>query len=666
MIELKCKVGRIMKLNEKRIVNDIRMLSLDMINEAGSGHPGIALSSAPILYTLFAYHLKYDLERKSWCNRDRFIMSPGHGSALLYATLFYLLDEYNLEELKNYRKITSQCSGHPEYNLNNRIEVTTGPLGQGFATSVGMAIAEKYLESTFNRKKNTIFNYNIYTLVSDGDLMEGISYEAASLAGNLGLDNLIVLYDSNDVTADGPLDKAMYEDIPARFTSMNWEVIKVKNGDNVGEISNAIDKAKKSKKPVLIEIKTVLGKYSKYEGTNRIHSNLEKEDLEEIRIKLKSGPAFTYSESDRNAIQKFIKDGTEDYYREWYSEYEMYLANSTDTEKDKINLIIENEKISLDIDAVIDASKIFEDKTMRDINYQIMNVIGTFIPNFIGGSADLFCSTKTYLKGKGEFSIEDYSGRNINFGIRENLMGAIMNGLALTNIRSYGSTFLSFSDYMKPSIRMSAMMELPVTYIFTHDSIRVGEDGPTHEPIEQLGALRSIPNLSVYRPADYKELIGAWTTILREGTPSALILPRGHNNTMKYTNPKKVSRGAYIISEVKTRLDLIIIATGSEVELAINIKEELLKNYIEARVVSMPNMNLFLKQDKDYQEQVFPTGYRKMVIELSNDPNWYRFITSEEDFIEVQTYGKSGSEKEVLNFFELDMTDLVIKIKNNL
>lgn len=295
-----------------------------------------------------------------------------------------------------------------------------------------------------------------------------------------------------------------------------------------------------------------------------------------------------------------------------------------------------------------------------------MNVISTFIPNFMGGSADLFCSTKTYLKGKNEFSVDDYSGRNINFGVRENLMGAVLNGLALTNIRSYGSTFLAFSDYMKPSIRMSAMMNLPVTYIFTHDSVRVGEDGPTHEPVEQLGALRSIPNLSVYRPADYKELMGSWTNILREGKPSALILPRGHNNTMKYTNPNKVARGGYVISEVRTRLDLVIIATGSEVELAVNIKEELLKNYIEARVVSMPNMNLFLKQDKEYQEQVLPTGYRRMVIELSNDANWYRFISSDEDFVNIPTFGKSGSEKEVLNFFELDMTDLVIKIKNNL
>ena len=655
-----------MKLNEKKIINEIRMLSLDMINEAGSGHPGIALDFAPALYTLLTYHLKFDLERKTWCNRDRLVLSAGHGSALLYSALYYLLDEYSIEELKNFRKIGSNTPGHPEYNLNNRIEVTSGPLGEGFATSVGMAIGEKYLESTFNRKKNNVFDYNIYTIVSDGDLMEGISYEAASLAGNLGLDNLIVLYDSNEVTIDGNIDKSSIESVAERFKAMDWEVITVKNSESVGEISSAIEKAKKSKKPVLIEIETTIGIYSKYEGTNKIHSNLEKEDLEEIREELKCNKPFVIDENVRNNALEFIKDGTSDYYRDWYSEYEMFVANATDSEKDALDLVIEKDKIVLDIEAVIDSSKIFEDKSMRDINYQIMNVIGSFVPTMIGGSADLLTSTKTFLKGKKEFNIDDYSGRNIYFGVRENAMAAVLNGLALTNLRPFGSTFLAFSDYMKPSIRMSAMMNLPVTYIFTHDSIRVGEDGATHEPVEQLGALRSIPNFTVYRPCDYKELIGSWSNILKEGKPAALVLPRGHNDTLKHSSAKKVSRGGYIVSEVKTRLDVILIASGSEVDLAMQIKDELLKNYIEARVVSMPNLNTFLKQDKDYQEQVLPRGYRRMVVELSNDANWYKLIKSEEDFIGVNDFGKSGKEKDILSYFELDMTDLVIKIKNSL
>ena len=655
-----------MKLNEKKIINEIRMLSLDMINNAGSGHPGIALDFAPTLYTLLAYHLKFDLERKAWCNRDRLVLSSGHGSALLYSALYYLLDEYTIEDLKNFRHIGSNTPGHPEYNLNNRIEVTSGPLGEGFATSVGMAIGEKYLESTFNRKKNTVFDYNIYTIVSDGDLMEGISYEAASLAGNLGLNNLIVLYDSNEVTADASIEKTSIESVADRFKAMDWEVITVKNSESVSEISSAIEKAKKSKKPVLIEVQTVIGRYSKYEGTSRIHSNLEKEDLEAIREELKCNKPFEVDEETRNNILEFIKEGTSDYYRDWYSEYEMFVANATDSEKDALDLVVEKDKIVLDIEAVIDSSKIFEDKAMRDINYQIMNVIGSFIPTFIGGSADLLASTKTFLKGKKEFNIDDYSGRNIYFGVRENAMAAVLNGLALTNLRPFGSTFLTFSDYMKPSIRMSAMMNLPVTYIFTHDSIRVGEDGSTHQPIEQLGMLRSIPNFTVYRPCDYKELIGSWSNILKEGKPAALVLPRGHNDTLKHSSAKKVSRGGYIVSEVKTRLDVILMASGSEVDLAMQIKDELLKNYIEARVVSMPNLNTFLKQDKDYQEQVLPTGYRRMVIELSNDANWYKLINSDEDFIGINNYGKSGSEKDVLSYFELDMTDLVIKIKNSL
>lgn len=655
-----------MKLNEKKIINEIRMLSLDMINNAGSGHPGIALDFAPTLYTLLAYHLKFDLERKAWCNRDRLVFSAGHGSALLYASLYYLLDEYTIEDLKNFRHIGSNTPGHPEYNLNNRIEVTSGPLGQGFATSVGMAIGEKYLESTFNRKKNTVFDYNIYTIVSDGDLMEGISYEAASLAGNLGLDNLIVLYDSNEVTADGKIEKSSIENVAERFKAMDWDVITVKNSESVGEISSAIEKAKKSKKPVLIEVQTIIGKYSKYEGTSKIHSNLEKEDLEEIREELKAGKPFEIDEEVRSSILEFIKDGTSDYYRDWYTEYEMFVANATDNEKDALDLVVEKDKIVLDIEAVIDSSKIFEDKAMRDINYQIMNVIGSFIPTFMGGSADLLASTKTFLKGKKEFNIDDYSGRNIYFGVRENAMAAVLNGLALTNLRPFGSTFLTFSDYMKPSIRMSAMMNLPVTYIFTHDSIRVGEDGSTHQPIEQLGMLRSIPNFTVYRPCDYKELIGSWSNILKDGKPAALVLPRGHNDTLKHSSVKKVARGGYIVSEVKTRLDVILMASGSEVDLAMQIKDELLKNYIEARVVSMPNLNTFLKQDKDYQEQVLPTGYRRMVVELSNDANWYKLINNEEDFIGVNNFGKSGSEKDVLSYYELDMTDLVIKIKNSL
>ena len=653
------------KFKEKRLINDIRMLSLDMINEAGSGHPGIALGAAPMLYTLFSKHLRFDLSNPNWFNRDRFVMSSGHGSALLYATLFCTMGEFSLNDLKNYREMYSQTPGHPEYNITKRIECTTGALGQGFATAVGMAIGGKHL-SSFNTKKEHLFDYNVYVMCSDGDLMEGISYEAASLAGKLQLDNLIVLYDSNSVSLDGALEEEFSDDIADMYVSLGWDVIKVKNGESVKEINKALTVAKKNNNPTLIVVNTTIGKYSKYEGTNKIHSTLEKTDLEAIREKLEGNGPFTYDKVNLALYRQNIKERVSDLYSDWYVIYERFMANASDKVKEKVNTILANEEISLKLDRVIDTSKLFVDKSMLDINYQIMNVISAFVPGFIGGSADVVTSTKTYLKGKKDFSSDDYNGRNIGFGVREHVMGAIMNGLALVNLRSFGSAFLAFSDYMKPSIRMSSLMKLPVTYVFTHDSILIGSNGATHQPIEQLSMLRTIPNFTVYRPCDYKELLGSWNLILNQAKPCTLVLPKQHLDTMEHTFVDKVKYGAYVISEVKTRLDLIIIATGSEVSLAMAVKEELLKNYIEARVVSMPNMELFLSQDSEYQEEVLPKGYRRLVIEFSNDPNWYQFVNSKDDIIGINSFGCSGSSQDIIKEFEIDIPSIVIKIKNSL
>lgn len=655
------------KLNEKKIVNDIRMLGLDMINTAQSGHPGIVLSAAPIIYTLFAHHLNFDLERTDYCNRDRFVLSAGHGSALLYSTLFATCNTFDIDELKTFRKINSVCPGHPEYDISHRIETTSGLLGQGFANAVGMAIAEKHLEASFNSKKNKLFDYKIYVLCGDGDLMEGISYEAASIAGTFNLNNLIVLYDANNICLDGAIDKTFSESVIERFEAMDWEVIEVKNGESIKEIDSAIEKAKKSKKPVLIGVNTTIGKYSKYEGTNKVHGGaLEKEDLENIRNQFGNFGPFSYDKDNMKMYRSYVKERCRENYSNWYLEYETYKETHSEEEIEKLNSIIKNEEIILQLDKVVDTSKIFEEKTMRDINYQIMNVISAFVPSFVGGSADLVTSTKTYLKKQGDFSKENYSGRNISFGVREHAMGAILNGMALSNLRVFGSTFLNFSDYMKPAIRMSAMMNLPVTYIFTHDNFTIGQDGPTHQPIEQLGTLRSIPNLSVYRPADYKELIGSWNLILTSGKPSVLVLPRNHVDTQEHTSIKGVKYGGYIVSEVKTKLDLILISSGEELSLAMKLKEELLKSFIEARVVSMPNLNTFIKQEQNYKEQVFPKGYRKMVLEFSNDANYYRFIENDADIINVNKYLKSGTKEELLNDNELDLTNLVIRIKNSL
>ena len=654
------------KLNDRMMVDDIRCLALDMINEAGSGHPGIVLGAAPILYTLFTNHLNFDLTKKDWCCRDRFIMSPGHGSALLYAMLYCINEnDYNINDLKNFRNLYSKTPGHPEYNLDYRIETTTGPLGQGFATAVGMAMAGKYLDSKFHNKKINLFDYYVYTLVSDGDLMEGVSYEAASLATKFNLDNLIVLYDANGVTLDGETDENFTDNIALTYESLGWEVIDVKKGDSIKEINKAINTAKKATRPCMIIINTIIGMYSEYEGTNKIHGKLELDDYKEIRKELGScEDKWEIDKKNLSLYRQKIKNRLDGIYKDWYEDYEKYSEKISDKELNELNSIINNEKISIKLDKVIDTDKLFTDKDLRDVNYQIMNVISAFVPNFLGGSADLSSSTKTYLKGKEEYNIDNYKGKNIAFGVREHAMGAILNGLALSNLRPFGSTFLAFSDYLKPAMRLTAMMNLPVTYIFTHDSILVGQDGATHQPIEQLTMLRSIPNMNVYRPADYKELIGCWNEILSNSSPACLILPRGHVETQEFTNPAGIEYGAYIISEVKKNLDVILIASGSEVELAMDIKEELLKNYIEARVVTVPNLKNFLNQDKDYISEVLPTGYRKVVIEFSNDPSWYKILEQEDDFIHVTDYGKSANSIDIMKDFELDIPSIVMKIKN--
>lgn len=654
------------KHNDKRMISDIRSLSLDMIETAKSGHPGIALGAAPMIYTLFTYHMNFDLNERQWCNRDRFVLSSGHGSALLYAMLFCTTEDYTLKDLQEFRNVYSKTPGHPEYNLDNRIECSTGPLGQGVANAVGMAMASKMLASTYNKKKNILFDNYVYCLCGDGDLMEGISYESASLAGKYNLDNLILLYDDNHTSLDGSVSEDEENYILDTYASLGFDVVTVKNGESVKEINKAISYAKKSSSPCLIAVNTTIGKYSKYEGTNKIHGSLELEDYNNIKEELDSVGKFTYDKVNMAMYRQFIKERCDGLYSDWYTEYETFLKSATEEEVKSLKMILENDDVTLRLDKVIDTSKLFEDKTLRDINYQIMNVISAFVPNFVGGNADVSSSTKVYLKGKGDFSADTYRGKNISFGVREHAMGGILNGMALCGFRVFGSTYLSFSDYLKPAIRMSALMKLPVTYIFTHDSILVGQDGPTHQPIEQLGSLRMIPNFNVYRPCDYKELIGSWNEILSKGMPCALVLPRTHTETMEFTNPEGIPYGAYIISEVKKSLDVILIATGSEVELAMKLKEELMKNYIEARVVSMPNIKNFLNQDEDYRNEVLPKGYKKMVIEFSNDPLWYQLLDDPNDFIGVSSFGMSGKSDEVLKELELDIPSLIIKIKNSI
>lgn len=629
---MKKKVDDIM---DNKIVNNIKSLGIDMINKAGSGHPGIVLSAASIIYTLYAKHMNVNIDDPLWENRDRFVLSAGHGSALLYATL-YMAGFLSLDDLKQFRHIDSKTPGHPEYGVTNGVDMSTGPLGQGIASAVGMAIAGKKLNKTYKSlKEQSLFDYNVYVLCGDGDLMEGISYEATSLAGSLKLNNLIVLYDSNDISLDGKTKGVFDDNIIDRFKALNWNTILVKD-NTVSNIDKAIKKAKKSDRPTLIQIKTILGDGSIDENTNKVHgSPLDKDDIAKLKLKLKINPEEFYVDlSMKEYFSKQISERS-------LKKYNLFKQLSKDLNYNK-----EEHKIDLS-DLNFDSNL---KESLRVTNGKIMKEIEKQLPNFIGGSADLASSTKTIINN------------NINFGVREHAMGAILNGLALSNFYAFGSTFLVFSDYLKPSMRLSCLMNLPVTYIFTHDSINIGQDGPTHQPIEQLISLRSIPDMNVFRPADAKEIVGSWEYIINNKKPSCLVLSRNEVSLNKLTNAKSVMYGGYIVRK-ENNLYATIISTGSEVELSIKIADYLYENYkLDIRVVSMPNRELFLSQSKEYQESIIPKGYRNIVIEAGSKYGWEGFVYSDKYLITLDRFGCSGTSDEVLNEMDFSYDKILQKI----
>ncbi len=655
----------------KRVIANLKTLGIDMIENAKSGHPGIVLGSAPIIYTVFANHMNINHEDPLWINRDRFILSAGHGSALLYATLYMAGYDLTVDDLKMFRKINSKTPGHPEYGVTPGVDMSTGPLGQGIASAVGMAIAEKMLKEKFHFPKEMkieqdhyLVDYNIYVLVGDGDLMEGLSYEAASLAGNLNLDNLIVLYDSNNISLDGDTSNTFVENVIDRFKAMGWHTNVVKNNKDLAAIDNAIEEAKASGRPSFIEIKTTIGEGSLLEGTNKVHGKpLSKDDIIQLKQKLNINPEpFFVDLEAREFFKQKIKARTDYKYKEWINNYQEYVRKYLNGNDASLRYLFTS-GIKTNI---LNFPWQIKDEAMRDINSYILSEIGFRIPMIVGGSADLASSTKAYISSSGEFKEGNYSGRNIWFGVREGAMGAILNGLALTNFRPFGSTFLSFADYMKPSIRMAALIGLPVTYIFTHDSIAIGEDGPTHQPVEQLTMLRSIPNLNVYRPGDANELIGCWNEILNSNhNPSALIVSKDVLPLLNVTNKNYVKYGAYIIRKEKGILSNIIIATGSEVNVALNIANELYQEQgIDIRVISMPSMELYLKQPLEYKRQLIPKGIKTIVMEAGSSLSWYRFTNDEECLLTIDTFGISGSKDEVLKHFNYDYQDLKNRIIN--
>jgi len=635
---------------DREIVNNIKSLAIDMIDKAKSGHPGIALGAAPILYTLYAKHMNVVASDTNFENRDRFILSAGHGSALLYATLYMAGFDLSLDDLKNFRTLNSKTPGHPEYGVTPGVEMSTGLLGQGIATAVGMALAGKIKNKKYAipkksklGKDQSLFDYNVYVLCGDGDLMEGVSYEATSLAGTLKLNNLIVLYDSNDITLDGKKEDVLTENVIDRFKALNWNTILVKDGNSIASIDKAIEEAKKSDKPTLIEIKTTIGCDSIYEGTSKVHgAPLDREDITKIKQKLNiNTKEFYVNEESRKNLSKTIASRS-------LKKYELFKEKS-------LEIGYQNDKYTIDLS---DLNHNLEE-SLRDINGRIMREIESLVPNLIGGSADVKSSTKAYLSN----NLGNFVGNNISFGVREHAMGAILNGLALSGYHAFGSTFLSFSDYMKPAMRMSSLMDLPVKYIFTHDSINVGPDGPTHQPIEQLNMLRSIPNMYVFRPCDAKEVCGCWEYMINNCKPSSLVLSRNEVKLCNDSNNKLVSKGGYIIRKEKNFLHAIIIATGSEVGLSIDIAEYLYKKYkVDLRVISMPCRELFLSQDKEYQDSIIPKGYRTIVIEAGSKYGWESFVYDSKYLITMDNFGKSGSKDEVLTEFGFSYEKMLEKV----
>lgn len=656
---------------DEKIISNIKLLGIDMIDKAGSGHPGIVLGAAPIIYTIYAKHMNINVEDPNWFGRDRFVMSAGHGSALLYATLYMAGFDISNEDIMNFRRVGYKTPGHPEVGVTPGVDMSTGPLGQGIASAVGLALGEKILESKFELSKESkmfdnkkLVDYKVYVLCGDGDLMEGISYEAASLAGTLNLDNLIVLYDSNNISLDGDTSNTFTENVMERFSSMGWHTIKVNDGNNVNDIDKAIIEAKEAGKPTLIEVKTIIGNGSKMAGTNAVHGKcLDKEDILNLKKSLNLAEApFSIDEEAKMNFRKQIFDRTSVKYDLWNRLYKEYINYLSPDEKDNIDIYMNNVEYNL-LNKTWEFN--YEEKiATRDSNSKIMKEVAKVVPNLIGGSADLGSSTKTYLKDMGDIKEGHYNGKNIWFGVREHSMGAILNGIALTGFKTFGSTFLSFADYVKPAIRLSALMNLPVNYIFTHDSINIGQDGPTHQPIEQLAMLRSIPNLNVFRPADSNEIVGCWNEMINKNNTNALILSRQEGRNLKETDPSKVKYGAYIVRKEVSNLHGILIATGSEVQTALQIANHLYAIIgLDLRVVSMPCQELFFRQSEEYKKELLPMGYKTVVIEAGSSFGWHRFVYSDKYLITVDKFGISGTKDEVLDYFDFSYEKIFEKVE---
>lgn len=644
----------------------IRSLGIDTINKANSGHPGMVLGSAPALYTLFNKELNIYNKEENWINRDRFVLASGHASALLYSLLHLDGFDVTIDDLKNFRQLHSRTPGHPEIEMTHGVDASSGPLGQGIPMATGMAMAEKFLSSQYNKENFDIIDHYTYVLCGDGDMQEGVTYEAASLAGHLSLGKLIVLYDANKVTLDGPLSMSFSENVKKRYEACNWQVIEVKDGNDIQEIHKAIKKGKKEQyKPTLIIVNTVIGFGSENQGTNKVHgAPLGKEDGKNAKLSYGfDHEEFYVPEEVYEDFKKSIKRGKSKF-NKWNKLFKEY-KNQYPQEAKQLEDAIDG-KYTLDVEEIIKNYPAGHNDATRNTSLEIIQEVAKQNPTFLSGTADLASSTKTQIKGQNNFSVEDYSGRNLVFGIREFAMVAILNGMTLhKGVKVSAGGFLVFSDYFKAAVRMACLMKLPIILPLSHDSIAVGEDGPTHQPIEQFAMLRSIPNMHVIRPGDAVEMAAAWKLAIEsKENPTALILTRQNVETMAGSSVEGVSKGAYIIGKEEKQCDAIIIASGSEVNLAMNAKTELLKKGIDVRVVSMPCQEIFDQQDKAYKQSVLPNDVRKRLsVEMASSFGWHKYVGLDGIVMSIDEFGRSAPANQVIESFGFTVDKVVENVE---
>ena len=653
-------------------VNAIKVLGVDAINKAKSGHPGVVMGAAPMAYSLFTKHLRVNPKKTDWINRDRFVLSAGHGSMLLYSLLHLSgFEDVSLEEIKNFRQWGSKTPGHPEFGHTKGVDATTGPLGQGISTAVGMALAERYLAAKYNKKGYELFDHYTYVICGDGDIMEGVASEASSFAAVQKLNKLVVLYDSNDICLDGETKDAFSENVRARYDAYGWNTILVEDGANVEAINAAIEEAKQSDKPTLIEVKTIIGAGSpNKQGTNGVHgAPLGEEETTLFRKEIGwNYEPFEIPEEVYADFKVNVTDRGETANNEWEKLYNKYKEKFPELAAE-LEEVLSREDIKHLSKESFSFKNVGEAQATRNSSQDAINSIAKVLPTFFGGSADLSHSNMTFIKGEGLQDDAHRTERNIQFGVREFAMATVLNGMMLHGgVRVFGGTFFVFSDYLKAALRLSALQNLPVTYVFTHDSIAVGEDGPTHEPIEHLASLRTIPNTYVFRPADATETQAAWYLAQDvNDKPTSIVLTRQNLPVLENSSFEKVAKGAYVVYETSSDFDTILIATGSEVALAISVAQELEKEGMKVRVVSMPSIELFEEQTSEYKEALLPRSIRRRVsLEMGNTALWYKYVGLDGLAIGIDKFGASAPANKVIEEYGFNVEKVVARIKNEL